>query len=137
MRKYIIPLITILSLCSFISCVTMAESQDFKDMSAVHQVKMSKGEIYDKAMIYVATVYNSPKKVIQYKDKGQGMIVFNGAKNWQQPMNPYSVFLHYKTTIRIKDNKYKIEMSPLHWHQPHGGHTGSNFSKSMAEAYSA
>ena len=106
-------------------------------MSAVHQVKMSKGEIYDKAMIYVATVYNSPKKVIQYKDKGQGMIVFNGAEQWHQPMNPYSIFLHYKTTIRIKDNKYKIEMSPLHWHQTYGGHTGSNFSKSMAEAYSA
>ena len=40
--------------------------------------------------------------------------------------------------IRIKDKKYKFELSPLRWYQPHGGgHTGTNFSVEMAQKYNS
>ncbi len=110
-------LLVALSLFIFLTgCITYAAKEDFKNLNAVNEVKLKKEAIYDKVMVFVATQYNSPKKVLEYSDKGQGIVTFNGAVTWYQPGNPlYSYTLMYKMTVNIKDNKYKITMIPLDW----------------------
>lgn len=106
---------TLLIFIFLTGCVSYATQEDFKQLSAVNEVKLKKEVIYDKVMVYIATKYISPKKVIEYCDKVQGIATFGGAFEWRQPGNFMATFsLHYKITVTIKDNKYKIEMTPLY-----------------------
>ena len=129
----------ILLVSFFASCAGLqnAEKSDFGKLESVQNVNLKKDDIYDKIMVYVATRYNSPKKVMEYCDKGQGIITFNGAVQWFQSGNPlYYYYLHYKITINIKDTKYKIVMTPLHWVYSAQGQTGMPI-KDQAPAYTS
>jgi len=97
------------------SCATTARLEDFGNLDSVYEIKLKKNIIYDRIMIFIATKYVSPKTVMQYNSKDQGIITFNGViDNWYQSGQPmYSYCLNYKITINIKDNKYKIKAIPL------------------------
>lgn len=119
-------------------CITYAVQEDYGKLEAVQEVKLKKNLIYDKIMVYIATQYTSPKKVMEYNDKDQGIITFNGAALWNQPGNfMYNYYLNYKITIHIKDTKYRIEMTPLHFvYNTAPPQTGTPV-KEMAAAYTA
>lgn len=97
-----------------LNCITLppATPEDFGKLDAVQNVKMNKDAIYDKIMIYIATKFKSPKKIMEYSDKGQGIITFNAIFLWNMPGN-VTYNCNYKMTINIKDNKYKIAMIPI------------------------
>jgi len=119
----------------FLGCVSYATKEDFKNLNSVVEVKAKKDFIYDKTIKWIAVSYNSPQKVMQFQDKAQGLITFNGACQYSN--NPmYSFTLEYKIVINIKDNKFKIEMTPIGWIYSGQGQTGNQFYKEMLPTFS-
>jgi len=117
----------------FIGCVSYATKEDFHKFNSVVEVKAKKDFIFDKTMKWVAVSYNSPQKVMQFQDKKQGLITFNGACQYSD--NPlYSFTLNYKIIVNIKDDKFKIEMTPVGWVYSGQGQTGTQFYKDMLPA---
>ena len=115
-------------------CFASAQKEDYGRMEAVNQVEMSKKEIFDRIMIWVASSYNAPKSVIQYRDRGQGIIAINGAFELAPMSFGYSYMMHYKITINVKDGRYRMRMNPTHYNN-HEGKTFSTIHPSLAEKY--
>ncbi len=93
--------------------------EDFnKKNESVFDVSQNKSEIFDRVMIYVADVYNSPKEVLQYSNKSQGIIAWNGSFSF--PYYHLSVDCRYKFSVKIKDKKYKTHFAPISCSYPNG-----------------
>lgn len=80
----------------------------------------TKNILYQKALTWVATTYNSANNVIQNKDAETGIINIVA----KMPIGYYSLgqyldqgYLQYNFSIFLKDGKYKYEINNIH-HTP-------------------
>lgn len=96
-------------------CVTTAEKADFSGMEKVTDVSMPQKAIFEKAKLFAATKFASPKKAIEYQDAASGVLIFTGYTTWDVPMSGGAQYqLHFKVTVSAKDNRYKTQLEPTH-----------------------
>lgn len=112
MKYYIM---TFLFLILNFSGYQLSSQNDSENLTKVNEVKLSKNDIYSKSMKWIAIRYTSPKKVMEYSDKEEGIITFSGATQFVfEKMFSSKATLFYKVTINIKDKKYKINLEPTY-----------------------
>jgi hypothetical protein len=110
MRNYIILIFSVLIFENLFA-------QDWSDkFIKVDSVNFTKSEIYDKAKLSIAEIFNSPKTVVQFDDKDSGKILIKAAFETQDVKNGFgsvvgSNFIDYTLLIEIKDYKYRITIS--------------------------
>lgn len=114
--------ISILFLLCNASCVLLS-SYDISNNTQKHKIicnveKKSKNEIFDKCMEWLAESYVSSKKVIQLKDKKNGVIIGRAIMRLTSPIGTtYPMFFRFK--IEVKDNKFRITFN--NFYQRDGG----------------
>jgi hypothetical protein len=87
-----------------------------KETENIVTVPLSKAEIYNKTLQWMATAFRSSKPVIEIKDSVQGAIVGKGIVSvlWQT----ITFQVHFTLKIDIKDKEYRFNGSNyiLYWH---------------------
>jgi hypothetical protein len=79
---------------------------------------MSKNEIYNKTLLWMAQTFNSSKSVIELQDSSQGLIVGNGIVLISYMLAERPIAFVIK--IEIKDNKYRLSTSKYVQRSPEG-----------------
>lgn len=93
---------------SFIGCVSLVQvPQSERIYRKVYNVNLSKNEIYDKTLDWMAKTFVSSKKVIELKDKKRGKIIGNGSTKVHLGLGVY-VPATYTITIQIKNKKVRL-----------------------------
>ena len=113
-------------------CVTLVTKESFNDLVTVVDVQASRDQIFDRTLHWIATSYVAPKQVIQFSDKENGLITFNGSM--YENNDPWSDrVINYKMIVEIKNNKFRLQMIVLSWENVKGRRTdmGELFSKRM------
>jgi hypothetical protein len=73
----------------------------------VFEVDLSKHEIYEKTLQWMAESFVSSKAVIEYKNEEEGIIIGNGAVEMHVAAI-YKGLVGYTLKIEIKDKKYRV-----------------------------
>ncbi len=109
----------VLSLCLSLSlgCASF-ESTPSDVLSApvnyVYDVPMSKGQLFDKSLMWAAQTYGSANDVIQYKDRNTGKIIGKGIG--KAYLNLYDRGFSYTFNIDTKDKKVRLSFSNINRH---------------------
>jgi len=78
---------------------------------------LTKKEVFDRLLLWIAKDYNNANEVIKLKDESQGIIVVKAGFNMKMPI--YSKepngLVSYTLTLSCKDGKYKYEISDFLW----------------------
>lgn len=76
----------------------------------------SKSALYQDALLWINSAFNSPKTVIQTKDSDLGLIAIKSilVKDAYDEGNPMDWY-EFDLTIQVKDGRYKYEFSNLVW----------------------
>jgi hypothetical protein len=91
----------------FVVCTPPPQATEGDEMTSdVIDINMSKADIYNKTLQWIASAFVSSKHVIELKDRSQGVIVGNGITyvTWQL----LSFEMHFTIRIDIKDQKYRF-----------------------------
>jgi hypothetical protein len=100
--------IVICSACLLVFCAPLPQATDLdKQTENTVEIKLSKIEIYNKCLQWMATTFVSSKRVVELQDSSQGIIIGNGIVNvtWQAG----TFEMHFKIRIDIKDQKYRFK----------------------------
>jgi hypothetical protein len=100
----------ILSVIALASCASapIAPIED-RSMQKVHEIDLTKNEIYDISLEWMARTFFDNKEVIELKDKdngkiiGKGITIFKGKIGWFSSNIP----CRFTMVIEVKDNKYR------------------------------
>jgi hypothetical protein len=98
------------SLFLFLTCAPLPQATDLdKKTENVVEIKLSKSEIFNKTLQWMATSFNSSKHVIELQDSGTGVIIGNAEVDvsWQC----VTFEMHFKLRIDVKDQKYRFSSS--------------------------
>lgn len=82
---------------------------------SIQDAAASQGEIYDRAVVWVAETFSSAKEVLQFNDKQIGKIVANGTVSVKvgSGFMAIDVPCSFKMKIDIKDKKYRVTFSDV------------------------
>ena len=88
---------------------------------------MPKDQLYDKVKMWSASAFRSLKDVNQLDDKANGVFVAHATMPWKS--NTFSMqcstgHIDYEVKIRVKDNKFKFEITDFQ-HQARVGSMGA------------
>lgn len=109
--------LAIVTVVVFFNCAGLAPATlSDKETEKIVAIQLSKAEIYNKTLQWMATAFVSSKPVIELQDSAQGVIVGKGIVNvWWQ----IAIFqVRFTLRIDIKDNEYRFNGSNyiLYWH---------------------
>lgn len=117
MKKYVILLVAVLFVVGCAAPPKFRDSMEAGEAKTTYIEKHSKKK--DKAFIganaWIAKNYVSGKDVIQLSDKESGTMIVKGSYKWKFPVDPplnttfWEGWVKYSLTVRVKDNKAKIE----------------------------
>lgn len=133
MFKNIVVCIVIILSAQFISCTLPPQATEVdKKTEDVVDVKLSKSEIFNKCLQWMATTFVSSKHVIELQDSAQGVIIGNGIvdASWQS----MSFVINFTLRIDIKDQKYRFKSFNYIAHYGNTSNPGNpNMSKELAD----
>ena len=95
-----------------ISCSNIFSQASF-EFSKSDSVNMSKEQIYTKSKMFITDTWKSTKSVLQNDDKDGGVIQLKGRYETNGVFTlsgNYFYYYDYTVRIRVKENKYKIEI---------------------------
>ena len=126
MKRSMHYFVGILSVVALTSCasVPIAPIED-RSMQKVHEIDLTKNEIYDLSLEWMARTFFDSKEVIELKDKengkiiGKGVTTFNGKIGWFSATIP----CRFTLFIEAKDNTYRTTYNNF------VGLWGENFSR--------
>jgi hypothetical protein len=96
-----ITVLLALSACANLKVVPPEERQ----LQKVHEINMTKNEIFDKTLEWMAQSFTDSKAVIELKDKENGKIIGKGVTTFT---NVVAVIpCRFTMIVDIKDNKYR------------------------------
>ena len=95
-----VPLL-LLAACANLQVVPTEERQ----LQKVNEINLSKNEIFDKTLEWMALSFNDFTIVIELKDKENGKIIGKGITNFTNVI--VSIPCRYTMIVEIKDNKYR------------------------------
>jgi hypothetical protein len=106
----------ILSVIVLASCASapIAPIED-RSLQKVHEIDLTKNEIYDTSLEWMARTFFDAKEVIELKDKdngrivGKGITIFKGKIGWFSSNIP----CRFTMVIEVKDNKYRATYNNL------------------------
>lgn len=100
----------VFSVIALASCASMpvAPMED-RSMQYVHDVALTKNEIYDISLDWMARTFFDTKEVIELKDKEDGKIIGKGITFFRGKIGWFSADIPCRFTmiIEAKDNKYR------------------------------
>ena len=106
MKKIII----IVAFTIIISCVApggfQIVPQEERIVRQIHEVKLTKDEIFPKCLEWMAQTFVDSKEVVELKDKETGKIIGKGITNFMSG-GIVSIPCRYTIVIDIKDYKYR------------------------------
>lgn len=110
MNKIMCYFICVFSVIAFASCASapIAPMED-RSMQKVHDIDLTKNEIYDLSLEWMARTFFDSKEVIELKDKengkiiGKGITSFRGKTGWFSANTP----CRFTLIVEAKDNKYR------------------------------
>jgi hypothetical protein len=99
---------------AFAGCASSEEVIDpSAEISKIYDVELSKDEIYDGSLQFIAENFTSAKSVIEYQDRNSGRIIGNGSTPISDGfMDRPATFT---MVIDIKDNRYRISFRSLQY----------------------
>jgi hypothetical protein len=82
-------------------------------MQKVHDIDLTKNEIYDTSLEWMAKTLSGPREVIELKDKDNGKIIGKGITSFRGKVGIGStnVLCRFTLTVEAKDNKYRTTYS--------------------------
>jgi hypothetical protein len=102
--------ICILSVIAFAACASMpvAPIED-RSMQKVHDIELTKNEIYDMSLEWMVRTFIDNKPVIELQDKENWKIIGKGITNFKGKIGWFSADIpcRFTLTIEAKDNKYR------------------------------
>jgi hypothetical protein len=117
----------------FIGCALPPQATEIdKKTEDVVDIKLSKSEIYNKCLQWMATTFVSSKHVIELQDSAQGVIIGNGIveASWQS----MTFLIKFSLRIDIKDQKYRFKSFNYVAHYGNTSNPGNpNMSKELAD----
>jgi hypothetical protein len=116
MNKIMCCLACILSVTAFASCASMPLAPiEERSMQKVHDIDLTKNEIYDLSLEWMARTFFDPKEVVELKDKEKGMIIGKGITSFRGKIGWFSANLPCRFTLIVeaKDNKYRTTFTNL------------------------
>jgi len=110
MNKITYYFVCILSVISLASCASMpiAPIED-RSMQKVHDIDLTKIQIYDISLEWMARTFFDNKEVIEIKDKENGKIIGKGITTFKGKIGWFSANIPCRFTLIVeaKDNKYR------------------------------
>jgi hypothetical protein len=110
MNKTICYFLCVLSVIALASCasVPVAPVED-RSMQYVHDIDLTKNEIYDISLEWMARTFFDTREVIELKDKENGKIIGKGITFFRGKIGWFSADIPCRFTmiIEAKDNKYR------------------------------
>jgi hypothetical protein len=84
-----------------------------RSMQKVHDIDLTKNEIYDTSLEWMAQTLSGPREVIELKDKDNGKIIGKGITSFRGKVGIGStnVLCRFTLTVEAKDNKYRTTYS--------------------------
>jgi Domain of unknown function (DUF4468) with TBP-like fold len=133
MFKFIVICVGISLTTQFIACTLPPQATEMdKKTEDVIEVKLTKAEIYNKCLQWMATTFVSSKHVIELQDSAQGVIIGNGIvdASWQS----MAFVINFTLRIDIKDQKYRFKSFNYIAHYGNTSNPGNlNMSKELAD----
>jgi hypothetical protein len=82
-------------------------------MQKVHDIDLTKNEIYDTSLEWMAQTLSGPREVIELKDKDNGKIIGKGITSFRGKVGIGStnVLCRFTLTVEAKDNRYRTTYS--------------------------
>lgn len=104
---YIVCVFSVVALASCASA-PIAPIED-RSMQKVHDVDLTKNEIYDISLEWMARTFFDKKEVIEIKDKDNGKIIGKGITMFKGKIGWFSANIpcRFSLIIEAKDNKYR------------------------------
>ena len=109
MVKRIAILFCILLSANLVGCAGMDGAivpVEQRSLQCIHEVNMSKDQIFDKSLEWMARTFVDSKAVIELKDKDNGKIIGKGITSFLRA-GIASIPCRYTLIIDIKDGKYR------------------------------
>lgn len=110
MNKIAYRIVCILSLIVVASCGSMpvAPMED-RSMQIVHDIELTKNEIYDMSLEWMAKTFFDTKEVIELKDKDNGKVIGKGLTGFRGKIGWFSANIPCRFTmiVEARDNKYR------------------------------
>lgn len=101
-------LLVLLSVCCAPEMATL-EQERYQNMV---DVNLTKEQIFNKTLQWMAETFKSSKHVIEYKDLAEGMIIGNASVQVQAVKDPFGSIppglVAFTMKIEIKDGKYRL-----------------------------
>jgi hypothetical protein len=84
-----------------------------RSMQKVHDIDLTKNEIYDTSLEWMAQTLSGPMEVIEHKDKDNGKIIGKGMTSFRGKVGIGStnVLCRFTLIVEAKDNKYRTTYS--------------------------
>lgn len=84
-----------------------------RSVQKVHQIDLTKNEIYDMSLEWMARTFFNSKEVIEIKDKDNGKIIGKGITTFRGKIGWFSADIPCMFTLIVeaKDNKYRTTYS--------------------------
>lgn len=102
--------VCILSVIALASCASapVAPIED-RSMQKVHDIDLTKDEIYDISLEWMARTFFDNKEVIELKDKDSGKIIGKGITAFKGKIGWFSANIpcRFTLTVEAKDHKYR------------------------------
>jgi hypothetical protein len=108
MRKIILYFVCILSVSIFASCASapVAPIED-RSMQKVHDIDLTKNEIYDMSLEWMVRTFFDNKEVIELKDKENGKIIGKGITTFKGKIGWFSANIPCRFTLIVEAKDYK------------------------------
>jgi hypothetical protein len=84
-----------------------------RSMQKVHDIDLTKNEIYDTSLEWMAQTLSGAREVIELKDKDNGKIIGKGITSFRGKVGIGStnVLCRFTLTVEAKDNRYRTTYS--------------------------
>ena len=110
MKKIMHYFACILSVIALSSCASMPVAPiEERSMQKVHDIDLTKNEIYDMSLEWMAQTFSDSRGGIELKDKDNGKIVGIGITNFRGKvgMGSANVLCRFTLFVEAKDNTYR------------------------------
>jgi len=112
MKKVIYFILTLVVFISWFSCASLETPlTEVPKVQRIVRVNKTKDELYKLSNEWMVKTFKSPKAVIQYQDKEEGIIVGKGFTSVKYLGNADTWFT---ITIEIKDKKMRITLEDIY-----------------------
>ncbi|MFV7531650.1 DUF4468 domain-containing protein [Enterobacter mori] len=123
MKRYIFPLIVMVSSADLSGCVAMANAPLPEKTEVVEFPGVKQADIYANSKIWIAKAFKSANNVIQYADKEQGSIVGKGAVDYpcadpNECLATSGMVINFTMKIDTKDGKARVTLSDYSLYKP-------------------